>query len=215
MVNIYARAAILTFLIVGAWVIFSYSFEGQRNTQLLSQIDSVITQESATQAYLDYLESTKNAERYCSVLENHIQKQNEKLFPLLSLLDQASHNTLANDYQIVRQRFQSANAQLFFSLKQFEQKCPDSKELKKPILYFFPDNMPCSDCLLQAKILDELKISCTSPLQIFAFPVQGGIETIDLLIADYQIQKTPSLVIQEKVYEGVQSKSKLTQILNC
>ncbi|MDP2666206.1 MAG: hypothetical protein Q8P05_01740 [Candidatus Diapherotrites archaeon] len=215
MVNIYARALLLTILIVGAWVVFSYSFEGQRNADLLSQIDSVITQEAATRSYLDYLESRGEEERYCQVFQTHIQQQNEKLFPLLASLEEASHNALANDYIKVRQRFQSANAQLFFSLKLYQIKCPSSEALQRPILYFFPDNAPCSDCLLQSQILDDVRDTCKTPIQIFAFPVKGGIETVDLLVTDYQITHTPSLVIDDVVYPGVQTRTAIQELLAC
>ncbi len=214
MVNIFARAGILTLLILTAWFLLSTALEGDRNAQLLGKIDTVISQESAIDAYLDYIESTHNVERYCSVLSDHIEQQNQKLFELLGLLDQARQNTLQNQYTLVRQRFQSANAQLYFSLKQLEQKCPPPNVSKIPILYFFPDNAPCTDCLVQAQILDELRDTC-SKLQIFAFPVEGGIETVDLLVKDYGITQTPSLVIEEKVYAGVQSKTKLNGLLAC
>ena len=215
MVSIFVRAGILTLLILGAWWLFSINFEGQRNTQLLGQIDAVITQESAIDAYLDYLESSDENERFCSVLLDHISRQNEKLFSLVQLLDQARYNNLENQYSLVRQRFQSANAQLFFSLKKFEKKCPPTEKLNQPILYFFPDNKPCSDCVLQAQILDQVRDACEKPIQIFAFPVEGGIETIDLLVKDYGIRQTPSLVIEDTVYPGVQSPSFLNEKLGC
>ncbi len=215
MVNLFVRAGILTLLILTAWFLLSTALEGERNNTLLGKIDTVIAEEGAVDAYLEYIESTGDTQRYCEVLTEHIQKQNERLFPLLSLLDQARQNGLQNDYSTVRQRFQAANAKLYFSLKKFEYKCPESNALKQPILYFFPDGANCNECLIQAQILNEIRDSCHQQIQIFAFPVEGGIEPVDLLVKDYSIEKTPSLVIGEKVYEGVQSKSTLNQLLAC
>jgi len=215
MVNLFIRAGILTILILTAWFLLSTALEGERNNTLLGKIDTVIAEEGAVDAYLEYIESTQDTQRYCDVLTEHIQKQNERLFPLLSLLDQARQNGLQNDYSIVRQRFQAANAKLYFSLKKFETKCTESNALKQPILYFFPDNTNCNECLIQAQILNEVRDTCHQQIQIFAFPVEGGIEPVDLLVKDYGIQKTPSLVVREIVYEGVQSKSKLETLLSC
>lgn len=215
MVNLFVRAGILTILILTAWFLLSTALEGERNNTLLGKIDTVIAEESAVDAYLEYIESTGDTQRYCDVLTEHIQKQNERLFPLLSLLDQARQNGLQNDYSTVRQRFQAANAKLYFSLKNFENKCPESNALKQPILYFFPDKANCNECLIQAQILNEIRDSCHQQIQIFAFPVEGGIEPVDLLVKDYSIVKTPSLVVGEKVYEGVQSKSTLNALLAC
>lgn len=215
MVNVFVRAGILTVLILTAWFLLSTALEGDRNTRLLGQIDTVITQESAISAYLDYLDNPEDNTRYCTVLNEHIQRQSTNLFSLVGLLDQARQNSLQNQYPIVRQRFISANAQLFFSLKKFEKKCPDNTELRQPILYFFPDNGPCTDCLIQAQILDQIRETCSKPVQIFAFPVEGGVETVDLLVKDYQIEQTPSLVIHDKAYPGVQGESKLKQLLSC
>jgi hypothetical protein len=215
MVNLFVRAGILTLLILTAWFLLSTALEGERNNTLLGKIDTVIAEEGAVDAYLEYIESTGDTQRYCDVLTEHIQKQNERLFPLLSLLDQARQNGLQNDYSTVRQRFQAANAKLYFSLKKFDYKCPESNALKQPILYFFPDGTNCNECLIQAQILNEVRDACHQQIQIFAFPVEGGIEPVDLLVKDYAIQKTPSLVIEEKVYEGVQSKSTLNALLAC
>lgn len=214
MVNIFGRAAILTILILTAWFLLSSALEGDRNTRLISQIDTVMTQENAVNVYLDYLQSTQNTERYCIVLSEHIQTQNEKLFPLVALLDEARENSLQNQYDLVRQRFISANAQLFFSLKTYQTNCPNATDARQPILYFYPDG-PCTDCLIQAQILNEIRDTCTQNVQIFAFPIEGTSEISALLVKDYEIVKTPSLVIDEKVLEGVQNKSTLNTILKC
>lgn len=214
MVNVFARAAVLTIIIITAWFLLSSALEGDRNTRLISQIDTVTTQENAVNAYLDYLKTTQNTERYCAVLSEHIQVQNEKLFPLVSLLDQARENSLQNQYDLVRQRFISANAQLFFSLKTYQANCPDAQDLRQPILYFYPDG-PCTDCLIQAQILNEIRDTCTQNVQIFAFPIEGSSEISSLLVKDYSIQKTPSLVIDDIVLPGVQTMSKLNTLLKC
>ncbi len=214
MVNVFGRAAILTIIILTAWFLLSSALEGDRNTRLISQIDAVTTQENAINSYLGYLESIHDTERYCTVLNEHIQLQNEKLFPMVGLLDQSRENSLQNQYDLVRQRFISANAQLFFSLKTFQTNCSGTDKLKQPILYFYPDG-PCTDCLIQAQILNEIRDACKTPIQIFAFPVEGTSEVSSLLVKDYSIQKTPSLVIDDRVYEGVQTKNKLNPLLNC
>ena len=56
MVGIFTRAAILTAVILASWFLLSSSFEADRNNQLLTQIDNVITEESAISNYLDYLD---------------------------------------------------------------------------------------------------------------------------------------------------------------
>ncbi len=215
MVNIFGRAAILTLLILTAWFLLSTALEGERNAKILAAIDSITMQEEATSAYLDYLESTGNIERYCTVFKEHIQKETQKLFPLVALLDQSRQNSLQDHYESIRQQFQATNAKVYFSLKLFEQKCTDTEGLNQPILYFFPDNQTCSDCLLQAQILNEIRDTCGKPLQIFAFPSNTETQPVSLLVKDYQIDKIPALVIDEKLYEGVQGKKFLESILQC
>jgi hypothetical protein len=215
MVNKFVKAGILTILIIGSWFFFSSFTEGERNNTLIVQIDNVIAEEAAVSSYLDYLESTNNTERLCNVLEEHIGTQNDRLFSLLGILERARQNTFNNQYELVRRRFQSANSQLFFSLKRFEHQCPEQKQPLTPILYFFSDLENCGDCTLQAQILDELGETCKSSIQIFAFPVEGGIEPIKLLVTDYNITVAPSLVIGDSVFPGVQSPSLLNEKLNC
>ena len=139
MVSTFIKAGLLTGLILASWLLFSLTFEGQRNNELLSDIDTIIAEESATQSYLDYLQSTGDTRRFCSVLGSHIQSQNENLFGLLQALDAAKKNSLDNQYELVRKRFQAANAQLYFSLLTFQRQCPNTEELQQPVLYFFSD----------------------------------------------------------------------------
>ncbi len=215
MVNTFIKAGLLTGLILGSWLLFSYSFEGQRNAQLMSEIDSVISQESAVQSYLNYLSDTNNTGRFCTVLSEHIQSQNKQLFSLLQLLDAAKKNSLDNQYTLMRKRFQSANAQLYFYLLQYQENCPDVEALQQPILYFFSDIETCANCATQASILDELGKTCSKTIQIFAFPYEGGIEPLDLLVKDFNITRVPTLVINGKKYEGIQAPSTLNKLLTC
>lgn len=215
MVSTFIKAGILTALILGSWLLFSLTFEGQRNNELLSDIDTIIAEESATQSYLDYIQSTGNIRRFCTVLGSHIQSQNENLFGLLQSLDAAKKNSLDNQYELVRKRFQAANAQLYFSLLSFQRQCPFTEELQQPVLYFFSDLEECSNCAFQAQILDELGNTCGKSIQIFAFPYEGGIEPIDLLVSDLNITQVPTLVIDENKYVGIQAPSKLANVLGC
>ncbi len=214
--SVYWKALIVTLLILGAWFLLSSTFESQRNTQLIQQIDAIITQESASSTYLSYVESTGDVERYCAVLHEHISLQNEKLFALLQVLEQTRYNTLDNQYRIAHERFQSANAQLYFSLKQAQVKCKEAvQKNNEPILYFYADKADCTDCGVQAQVLDYLRETCGKKLQIFAFPSEGGPSPIALLVKDYNITLAPSLVIGEQKYEGVQSPSTLSALLAC
>jgi hypothetical protein len=215
MVNPFVKAFALMLVILVAWFMFGTLFEGERNNTILGEIDSVIQEQSATRAYLDYLSSTQDETRFCSVLHDHIQSQNVRLFGLLATLEETRINSINNQYPLVRKRFQSANAQLFFSLKRFENECQLQEKPLVPILYFFPDKHECAECKLQAQILTELGKTCSAPIQIFAFPIEGGLEPIELLVKDYNITVSPSLVIGENVLEGIQSKSKLNEMLNC
>lgn len=215
MVSPFVKAGVLTAIILASWLLFSLTFEGQRNNELLSDIDTIIAEESATQSYLAYLQSTGDVRRFCTVLGSHIQTQNENLFGLLQSLEAAKKNSLDNQYELVRKRFQAANAQLYFSLLSFQRECPFTEELQQPILYFFSDLEECANCAFQAQILDELGKTCNKPIQIFAFPYEGGIEPIDLLVSDLNITQVPTIVIDEKKYVGVQAPSKLAKLLRC
>ncbi|MBM3282090.1 MAG: hypothetical protein FJY86_01975 [Candidatus Diapherotrites archaeon] len=215
MVSPFIKAFILMVIILGTWISFSMVFEGQRNSSLLGEIDSVIQNESAVRSYLEYVHATQDEERYCFVLREHISSQNRKLFGLLDKLEQARVNSINNQYPLVRKQFQSVNAQLFFSLKRFEEECPEKEQPLVPVLYFFPDKHECAECRLQAQILTELGKTCQTPVQIFAFPVEGGIEIIDLLVKDYNISEVPSLVIYDKVHSRIQSSSQLNELLHC
>lgn len=80
------------------------------------------------------------------------------------------------------------------------------------ILYFY--SIPCSDCLEQGFVLDELRENIfKDKMKVFVLDVNTDEPMIDVLKKTYNITKTPSIVINEKTYSGFINKDELTLLI--
>ena len=80
------------------------------------------------------------------------------------------------------------------------------------IIYFYSTDKVCPDCEDQAFILTYLKQLFGQKLLIFSLDANFEKESmIDLLKSTYSINKYPSLVFDEKKFEGLTSKEKLIE----
>jgi len=81
------------------------------------------------------------------------------------------------------------------------------------ILYFYSNEKNTSVCEAQGYILDYLYRKYPENVVIYAFDTDLDNPALNTLKIIYQIEEVPSLVIDEKLYPGLQKKDKLESII--
>jgi hypothetical protein len=85
--------------------------------------------------------------------------------------------------------------------------------IKKPKILFFPDE-ESELSRAQGRVLDYMVYTLSDRnLTVFVFNVDWKEPLIKLMVSTYNITQTPSLVIDDKKYDGFQSKEKIIEIL--
>lgn len=80
------------------------------------------------------------------------------------------------------------------------------------ILYFY--SIPCSDCIKQGFVLDDLRESVfKDKMKVFVLDIDVDEPMIQVLKKSYNVTETPSIVIGDNVYSGLVEKDKLTSLL--
>jgi thiol-disulfide isomerase/thioredoxin len=110
---------------------------------------------------------------------------------------------LTSDYSLVSVRAWILNSYV-------SQRC---KEDKVVILYFY--SVPCSDCIKQGKILDELREEVfRDKMRVFVLNVNSKESIVQDLMKTYDVVKTPSIVVGNSSYVGLMNKDKLEDIIS-
>ena len=87
------------------------------------------------------------------------------------------------------------------------------EENKVAILYFY--SVPCSDCIEQGKILDDLRDNYFGDnIRIFVLNTNSKESIAQDLMKTYGINKTPSIVVVNTTYVGLVEKNKLIDVIN-
>jgi len=88
------------------------------------------------------------------------------------------------------------------------EKCVEDKVV---ILYFY--SVPCSDCIKQGNILDDLREKkFKDRLRVFVLNYDSDEEIVKVLKKTYNITETPSIVIGNSTYVGLIERDELSNI---
>ncbi len=81
------------------------------------------------------------------------------------------------------------------------------------VLYFYANETDCADCVKQGYILTDLR-STYPELRVYSFDYNLDLSAVRALKQIYNIPKAlPALVINGKVYAGLQTKEKIETVL--
>jgi hypothetical protein len=85
------------------------------------------------------------------------------------------------------------------------------------LVYFFShDENIASEQNIQSAVLKDVKEKCGADLMLIPLPFNLDIITIDLVKKNYNITRTPSILINEKiVLQGLQSEKDLAKYIPC
>jgi thiol-disulfide isomerase/thioredoxin len=109
---------------------------------------------------------------------------------------------LTSDYSLLSVRAWILNSYV-------NQKCEEDKIV---ILYFY--SVPCSECIQQGNILDELREEVLGDkMRVFVLNINSNESIVQDLVKTYNVVKTPSLVIGNSTYAGLVNKDKLEGII--
>jgi len=129
--------------------------------------------------------------RQIDVLEKNLGKENEIV------------KDLKQDYSLLSIR-------QWLLVKQFKEKCNENINI---ILFFYSNEINASESESQGYVLDYLYEKYPDGLVIYAFEIEENTPALNTIKAIYEIKKAPSLVVNERLFTGFQSKEKIEELL--
>jgi len=207
----YALAAILTILIFSLGLTLGFLFEDHRYN-LVEEVN--MEQEvkySSLQLQFLFLDAFSN-ENNCPILSATLKEAVKDLSDSLNEViayEEENQGSSTRKVSIMR-RYLLDNLRYWLLATESKRKC-DLNIV--PILYFYtPD---CPSCPNQGTILSYFKKLFGE--QVLVFPInldlKGEEPMVDIITSQYEITKYPTLIIDNKKYEGVLRSEQLQEII--
>ncbi len=155
------------------------------------------------------IEKEKNCIAAATALDENI-KSLEILGSKLTTYMSEQLITQEEDFETLKREYTLAEFRYWLFAKKFKESCNADNVL---ILYFY-SNKDCEYCSTQGVILSYLKGYFKDKLLNFALDIDFNKEPMIRIVKNtYNVTKTPTLVINEKKYEGFYSKEELLHII--
>ena len=207
----YIVAAIITFLIFSLGILLGLVLEDHRYA---------LVEEAASTQEVDYLSlqlqqlylNNFHDEGSCPVLSTALKKAVVDLDQTLSqvIAFEEDQSTASQRKETVQRRYILDNLRYWLLAKESQQKCHLDIV---PILYFYSTS--CPSCPNQGTILSYFKNLFGE--KVLVFPINLDLQEkesmVDVAVSLFNIQKTPSLIINDKKYEGVVPQEKVQEII--
>lgn len=209
----YAIALVLTILIFSLGLLIGYGITGIR---LKYTVDVEKEQRLAYDSlqvqtlYISSLLESKDCPALAKTLEKNV---NDVEATAQKLEDFIKDTNSKEDYLTIKRQYVISQIRYWLLAHEANKIC---RKDAVSVLYFYSvdPEIPCSECTTQGVILSYLKEVLKEKFLVFSLDLNFNEEPLIGLIRDnYDIKKTPSLVINDKVYPGLQTKEELLKIV--
>jgi len=159
-----------------------------------------------------YVSALPNASTSCPVFEATLQNSIKDLNSALESLQSYKSSAIFNqrEFELLSQSYILENFRYWFLAKRTKELCNTDIVT---VLYFYSDES-CPTCPDQGTILSYYKRVFQDSLRVFPinldFDEDGSVQAV---VKRYDIDSTPTLVVDDDKYEGVISKESLKPIL--
>ncbi len=194
----------ITLLILTIGILIGSILGEQRLEFTRADIEKQQVEYESLQMQLLYL--TGQEEKNCEVLLNSLERNiydlensRVKLEGYILGSEDVDFNTVKRDYMLTEIRY-------WLMASEAKEVCP-SESVR--VLFFYEMDEACSDCSAQGHVLTYLKNIFGEKLLVFSLDVNFDEPMVQILKENYGIDEMPSLVINDKVFEGLIKKEEL------
>ena len=207
----YLLALFITALVFVSGVFLTFLLDNQR-ADFMSEESRIqnLNFDSLQMQYLflDKVQGEGNCEAASATLDKNIVEL-DKMRERLERYNEETYTGTKEEFKLLRREYTLAELRYWIFVSRAKEICPmDTVTL----LYFY--GAQCDSCGAQGTILTHLKSKFENKLLIFALDADFVDEAmIDILKASYEIKVTPTLVIEDKKYEGLQTEEQILNVI--
>ncbi len=160
-------------------------------------------------AFIDQLSQEKNCDAVSKLFDSSIDQLEAARIKLEGYDVNAKINK--DEFQLLKRDYIQAQIRYWLLSKKRSEICQDDTV---NLLYFFSDPKECPECDNQAFVLTYLKMKFKNKLLNFVFDSKINDEPmVELLMKSYDVKTFPTVIVNDKKFEGFVSKEVLLKEL--
>lgn len=206
--NPFLKAAILTIIVIALAFLMVKQIDDARQKTLEQTIKNVAF-ETESNRLLNKYEQVMGEEGLCEIMNSTFWEiAKERTYSLGERIQNyEKSNTFGDQYEQIKREYFVSLTDLY--LTEFENKKRCKNFDNKILAFFYSEGTGCTECSAQNSILMSIAPRCPN-VRIFAFPVNTDYPFLKLLVSRYNINQTPSIIIEDKIrIEGLQSAEQI------
>ena len=209
----YVLAGVMTFMIFSLGLTLGIILDNYRLKWADREIKKQEMEYSSLQFQYLYISTLKAGNESCAVLSTALEKSTAQLGESLDRFLEYEKQTNINngDYQIIRRQYLNDNLRYWFFARRAEELC----DLDKVSVLYFHSLDYCEICPRQGVILTYFKKVFDDRLLVF--PINVDLESeesmITILRSRYNVSTYPTLIVEDRRFEGVVEKNELKGII--
>ena len=209
----YILAGFLTFLIFSLGISLGIIIDNARANWAKYENNVLELDYQSLQYQSLFLNSLEEEGKGCAALHSNLEKSVAQLGESLELVLTYQEDSKINKkaFQLVQRRYLLDNIRYWLFAKKSKQECQIDLVT---VLYFYSEQF-CAPCPTQGTILTYYKNIFDERVLIFPINVDLRDEEplIGILMDTYKVNRFPSLLIEDTLFEGVITKKKLGTII--
>ena len=208
--NIYWKGAAIALILFLISVSIGYYLESIKYKQMTNEINALNLEIDSSSTMLLFVQTIGYNKSNCKTVTSALEPMSIQVSQLREKLERGKSNIFIN-YNNLRSLYYLTNLKLFLLTNENNLFCHNKKNT---ILFFYNADNVCPSCVVQGKILNDIKKDFKEELYIFAFPYDiENPAALNMLKAYYTIKSAPSVVINGEILNGLQSEKKIRQKL--
>jgi hypothetical protein len=206
--KIYALAAIITLVVFSLGVGIGYMISNEKYSLITGDMENFQMQQKDIE--IEFMLSNSLGSNSCDTLKYEIEKTSNQSTTLGERLSYYDNEIIKNpEFASLKKNYMMNLIQFWSYWELFKKNCNSTVNT---VLYFYSIK-DCGDCQAQGFVLSYLKEKYPQDIMVFSLDKNEDLYSLNLLKSIYNVTKAPTLVINNKKYEGLMDTNQLKDLL--
>jgi len=214
MKNVFSKAAVITVIVFFIGVYFGFVFDSMRVEEVKGRITQIDNLWNDVRLMQSYIQKFSNTTDYCDFLLEENLRIGDKIYEEgLKVEEYEESNRFASLFILEKKRYALLDLQFWINSIDLKNLCNANYST---VIYFYSQYEKTPQQVFQDRVLWDLKQKCGPKIIYITFPADIDISTIEIIKNIYNIEKIPSILIDESILlEGPLTMRELEEYIKC
>lgn len=212
--DVFWKAGLVTLIIFLLGVYVGYWLDSGRVEQIRKEYQEMDIRWSDARLQTMYYTVFKNSSNFCEpAIEENLKFADKVYEEGLRIEQYEKINKLTPSLITEKTRYVLLKLQFWLNCIELKRTCNANYT---NLVYFYSHYKGTTQERVQGALLLDLKKECGRNLMLIPLPVDLNITTIDIIKKQYNIERTPTILINENIkLEGLQTRKELEKYIRC